>query len=251
LTDISISLIVFACVFGGAILGMFLNATLPEHHLSDRSKDVVKLGMGLVGTMAAMVLGLQLSSAKSAYDTQSTELTQVATKAILLDRALAHYGPGSDDLRGRLRSALTDALQRLWPEEGTKAGTISAEPILAESLYDKIQALRPEDELQRSTKATALSIAYELGQTRWLMIEQQANSVNGPLIAIVVLWLTIIFVSFGMFSPRNATVFFSLMICASAVSAAIFLILEMYSPYSGVIRLSSAPLRNALEHLGR
>ena len=78
--------IVFACVFGGALLGMVLRRALPAHHLSTDSKDVVKLGMGLVGTMAALALGLLLASAKSAYDAQADELRQMSATVLLLDR---------------------------------------------------------------------------------------------------------------------------------------------------------------------
>ena len=90
---IAIRLIVFACVFGGALFGMFLRGVLPERHLSADSKDTVRLGMGLIGTMTALVLGLLVASAKSYYDTQSSELTEMSAKIVLLDRVLAHYGP--------------------------------------------------------------------------------------------------------------------------------------------------------------
>ena len=88
--SIGISSIVFACVFGGALLGMFIRALLPQHHLSGETKDVVKLGMGIVATLSALVLGLLIASAKGSFDAQSTELTQMSAKVILLDRLLAH-----------------------------------------------------------------------------------------------------------------------------------------------------------------
>ena len=93
MSSIGISAIVFACVFGGAMFGVFLRAVLPEHHWNPESKDVVKLGMGLVATMCALILGLLVSSAKSYFDTQSSELTEMSSKIVMLDRLLAHYGP--------------------------------------------------------------------------------------------------------------------------------------------------------------
>jgi hypothetical protein len=93
MSSMAISSIVFACVFGGAMLGMFIRAILPQHHLRSDSKDVVKLGMGIVATLSALVLGLLIASAKGSYDAQSAELTQMSAKIILLDRLLAHYGP--------------------------------------------------------------------------------------------------------------------------------------------------------------
>jgi len=85
-----ISLIVFACTFGGALLGMSLRTVLPQQHLSTESKDVVKLGMGVIGTMTALVLSLLIASAKSSYETQRSELTAMSAKIAFLDRILAH-----------------------------------------------------------------------------------------------------------------------------------------------------------------
>src|ERR1700730_9534681 len=114
---IAIRLIVFACIFGSALLGMFLRAVLPEHHLSGDTKDTVRLGMGLIGTMAALVLGLLIASAKSFYDTQSSELTEMSAKIVLLDRVLAHYGPETKEARDLLHSAVARTLDRLWPKD--------------------------------------------------------------------------------------------------------------------------------------
>ena len=120
-----------------------------------------------------------------------------------------------------------------------------------EILYDKVQALSPKDDAQRSLQAEALSLVISLGQTRWLIAAQRANSVSVPLLAVLIFWLTIIFISFGLFAPRNATAIATLLVCALSVSGAIFLILEMYSPYAGLIHVSAAPLRAALAHLGQ
>src|SRR5262249_43513971 len=133
----------------------------------------------------------------------------------------------------------------------TSAGSAGAAPGSAEALYDKIQGLSPKDDKQRSLQAQAWSLVLSLGQMRWLMYEQGVTSVSTPLLVILVLWLTLIFGSFGLFAPANMTVITSMCICAISVSAAIFLILEMYAPFSGTIQLSSAPVRAALAHLGQ
>ena len=82
MSSIAVSSIVFACVFGGAILGMSIRAILPQPHLSPESKDVVKLGMALVGTSSALVLGLLIASAKGSYDAQSSELTLMSAGVV-------------------------------------------------------------------------------------------------------------------------------------------------------------------------
>jgi hypothetical protein len=251
MSSVAISSIAFACVFGGALLGIFLRSVLPQNHLSAESKDVVKLGMGLVATMAALVLGLLVAAAKSSYDTQNTELTEMSSKVALLDRVLAHYGPDTKKSRDQLHNSIAGLLDQMWSKDGT--GHFRAEPpsTSAEALYDNVRELSPGNDAQRSIQAEALSLVISLGQTRWLMYEQRTTSVSVPLLVALIFWLTIIFTSFGLFAPRNATVVASLFLSALAVSGSILLILEMYTPYAGLIRISSAPLRAALMQLGK
>jgi hypothetical protein len=246
----TVSLIVFACVFGGALLGILLHAVLPQHHLAADSKDIVKLGMGLVGTMAALVLGLLVASAKGSYDAQSAELTQLSASIALLDRGLALYGPETKEERALLRGTVMRILDQMWSKDGSSSSPTAA-PSGGEILYEKIQGLSPKNDTQRSLQGHALSIAVDIGKTRWLMYAQQATSVSMPLLVVLVVWLTAIFISFGLFAPFNATVVSSLLVSALSVSGAIFLILEMYAPYSGLIQISSAPLRATLAHLGQ
>lgn len=250
MSSIALALITFAVVFGGALLGIALRAVLPQSELNADSKDVVKLGVGLIATMAALVLGLLIASAKSSFDMQNSELTEMASRVVLLDRVLAHYGPETKEARDELRSSVVRSFN--WVSSKDTAGASQFEPAAnGEVLYDKIQGLSPKDDVQRSIQAQALSILVGLGQMRWLIAEQRISSVSTPLLLVLIFWLIIIFVSFGLFAPRNATVIVSLLVSALSVSGAIFLILEMYSPYAGLIRVSSAPLRAALTHLGR
>ena len=251
MSSIAISLIALACVFGAALLGIFLRAVLPEHHLSADSKHVVNLGMGLVATMAALVLGLLVSSAKNSFDTQSTELTEASAKIVLLDRVLAHYGPETKEVRDLVRSTVVRILDQMGSKDRTPHSQVETPSADPEVLLDKIQGLSPKDDRQRSLQTEALSIIMSLGQNRWLQYEQTTTAVSVPLLVVLVFWLSVIFVSFGLFAPRNATVVASLLICALSVSGAILLILEMYTPYAGLIEVSDAPLRCALAHLGQ
>jgi hypothetical protein len=252
MSSMAISLSVFACVFGGALFGRFLSRVLPKSHLEDASRDVVKLTMGLLATLTALVLGLLIASAKSSFDAQTADVTEMSAKVVLLDRVLANYGPEAKEVRDLLRGVVALNLDRLWPQERS---TTSGPPVPArfgsEVLYQRIQALSPTNETQRSLQAQATSLAMSLGETRWLMYAQAANSVSKPMLAILVFWLTMIFISFGLSAPRNLTVTSALLVCALSVSGAIFLILELYAPYGGLIAVSSAPLRNALMQLGQ
>jgi hypothetical protein len=249
--SITVSLIVLACVFGGALFGIFLHSVLPQHHLGADSKDIVKLGMGLVGTMAALVLGLLVASAKDSYDTQSAEMTQMAANIALLDRVLAHYGPEAAEARAMQRGVVNHMIELMWSKDGARPAPLAPRAAGGEILFDKIQGLSPKNDAQRSLHGQAVSLYMDLAKTRMLMSAQEAKKVSVPMLAVLSVWLTFIFISFGLFAPFNATVLSSLFVSALSVSGAVFLILEMYAPFSGIIEISSAPLRAALESLGK
>jgi hypothetical protein len=249
MTPAVIGWIAFACVFGGALLGTSLRQILPAHHLSVDSKDVIKLAMGLIATMSALVLALLIASAKSSYDSQRNELTQISANIILLDRGLAHYGPETRATRDLLRRYVVQMRDQLWPE-GQPNSEFGPTAALGESFYDNLEELSPQTEVQRSIKVEAQKLSVELGQTRWLLSEQRGSSIPMPFLVLLIFWVTIIFLSFGLFAPSNATVIAALLLCAISVSGAIFLILELDRPFGGLVKISDIPLRNAIAHLG-
>lgn len=255
MSSLTISLIVFASVFGGVLLGVLLRSRLPEHHLSADSKEVVKLAMGVLGTMTALVLGLLIASAKSSFDAQRTGVAQLAGNAVALDRTLAHYGPETKETREVLRASVADLIGRTWPHEGRPAGAAEATVPTAgrgEEVYERILALQPKTDAQRALQAQALKIAADTGQMRWSLYAQlHGRSIPVPFLVVLVFWLALILGSFGLFAPGNATALLSLAVCALAVSSAVFLILELDRPFTGMIQIPSDPLRSALEQLGR
>ena len=228
---IVIALIVFACVAGGALIGSLLSAVLPPQHLSNEAKDTVKVGMGLIGTMTAILLGLLIASAKTFFDTQNTELTEMSAKVILLDRILAHYGPETKEARDLLRSAISGTLDAMERKASSEHSGVATGAGGGEILADKIQELSPQNDAQRSLQNQALSVAIDLAKTRWLMLQQATSSVSPPLLVVVVFWLALIFCSFGLLAPRTPIVAATLGLCALSVSAAIFLVVDMYSPF--------------------
>jgi hypothetical protein len=250
MSSIAISSIVFGCVFGGAMVGMVLRAVLPKHYLSEDSKDAVKVGMGLVATMAALVLGLLVSSAKSSFDALSSEMTRVSSQIILLDRTLSMYGEEAKEARDLLRSSVARVVDRMESTKSANSAQLRASTREVDVLYERIQGLVPKDERQRSIQGRALGILISLQETRWLMYEQESTSISMPMLMILLSWLVTLFISFGLFSPVNGTGVTTLLVSALSVSGAILLILELYRPYEGMIRLSSAPLRAALMQLG-
>ena len=245
MSPITIGVVVFACVFGGALLGIFLHFLLPSRYLGSDSKETVQLGMALVATTVAVALGLLVASAKDFYDTQNCEVIQLAADVALLDKLLKYFGPESNEIRDHLRSSVAQMVNATWGRSSSDKTrfTLAAE---SETFIVRIQGLSSQSDSQRFLQSQASSMAIKLAQTRSLMLAQKASSVPMPLVAVLVFWLTLLFTSFGLFVHPNPMVLASLFASALAVCCAIFLILEMYQPYRGLVQVSSAPLRAAL-----
>lgn len=246
-----VGLLVFASLFGAALLGMRIRAWLPDHHLVPEAKDSVRVAMGTVATMAALVLGLLVASTKGTYDAERNESIQLAARIIYLDRVLAMYGPEGGVARSELKQATASMLGRMWPEEPRQKVVLEPNEKWSDQLPRTIYGLTPEDEVQRLLKEQAIEMVDDLGQTRWLLYEQAETSVSRAMLLVVILWLAMLFLSIGLFAPPNATVVMALMLSAVSVSGAIFLIMELDMPYGGLISISSQPMRLALEHLGQ
>jgi hypothetical protein len=249
MSALALSCLIFALALGGILLGAWLRRMLPEHHLSKDSQDVVRLGVGLIGTIAALVLGLLIAAAKSSFDTQSTQIRQITADIILLDNLLADYGPQARPIREQIRAVIGPFADQLWREkQATAAGRFESNAA-AERVYLEIQALSPQNELQRSLQSRAAQIATEVAQTRLLLFVETDTLIPAPFLAILVFWLVLIFASYSLFAGLNATVFTCLSLFAFSASCAIYLILELSRPFTGLMMISSASLRNALAPL--
>ncbi|HUM14971.1 MAG TPA: hypothetical protein VL086_04720 [Candidatus Nitrosotalea sp.] len=240
-------------MFGGALFGIGLQRLLPKHHLSKESQDVVKLGAGVIATVSALVLGLLVTSSKSSFDAMNTRITQASAIIIILDRVLADYGPESKNAREQLRRSTELTINKLWPEERPTATAVAAieRGGEVEAVRGELRQLAPQNDDQRQLFAQARELASDVSRSRWMLIEEAQNELPNTFLVVLVLWLTILFLSFGLFAPPNATVVTALLICACTMSAAIFLILEMNRPLDGFIKVSSAPVRKALKYLGK
>jgi hypothetical protein len=252
MSPFAIGLISAASIFGGALLGMGLQRLLPGHHLSKELQELVKLSAGSIATLTALVLGLLVSSAKSSFDATNTGIVQGSAKFILLDRTLARCGPETKAVREQLKRSLAAGIEKVWPTEKTGVPALTAFERAngLELVQNKLREVTPQNDAQRRDLAQAQQMVSDLNQTRWLLIEQAQSPLPLPLLLILVFWLVLLFVSFGLFAPRNATAFTVLLVGACAISAAIFLVLELNHPLDGVIKVTNAPMRNALHHLG-
>jgi hypothetical protein len=249
----AVAFLVLACLLAGAWLGFWFSTIVPEHHLSAHSKDSVKQTVAVLSTLTALVLGLVVGSAKSSYDAKGDALTAMAADIILLDRTLAQYGPETAEARRLLRDSTEAGIKAIWADEGIRFAAMEAAGAggVLEGIQRQIRGLSPQNESQRELKARAIEVAADLSKTRWLTLTRSGGSIPVPFLAVVVLWLALMFVGLGLLAARNATVVAAALAVALAVSAAIFLILELDTPYAGLITLSDAPLRLALQHLGR
>jgi len=246
-----IAAILFVCLVGIALLGRSVRSYLPEEHLSADSRDAVKLAMGLVATMTALLLGLLVSSAKGTYDTVRNEVTQMASKVAFLDRVLALYGPEAAAARSECRDAVADAVQRMWPGERGGSAQLAPNKQMGDAFYVAVHRLSPHDDSQRALKTEAVNLMVELGQLRSLLQAQAIPSVSRPLLIALVSWLVVIFFGFSLVAPPNATTTLALVASAFSVACAVFLILELDHPLAGLIRIPSEPMVNVLNQLAK
>jgi hypothetical protein len=242
-----VTTIIAVTLFVAVLLGIWLRSLLPQDHLSAESKDAVKVAMGMVATMTALLLGLLVSSAKAYYDTTRSEIVQMTTKLALLDRALTMYGPDATEARGKLRVAVREAIAGLWPEEG--AVRLAPDERADDAVYVAIHGLTPRDDVQRDLKAEAKTLATQLRELRMLLVAQSKPSVSTPMLVTVTCWLVMILAGFSLVAPRNATTTIALLAAVLSVVGAVFLVLELETPLSGIIRISSAPVQKVLGDL--
>ncbi|MEZ5504278.1 MAG: hypothetical protein R3E50_17075 [Halioglobus sp.] len=244
-----IALTMWAVVFGGALVGLWLQKVLPEHHLSPETKDVVRLSTALIATISALVLSLLVSSAKSSFDRFDNELTQNAAKVVMLDRALDEYGPPANDIRALLKAGYTRRIQQLFADTDTAASPLAITQ--EEDIDSRIYALAPQGLVQEGLKARAVGLNADINTTRALIHTQRYDSIPTDLLIVLGVWLSLIFTTFGLFAPRNAVVVGALLLCSISASGAVFLILEMNSPFTGLITISGAPMYDALHFLNQ
>lgn len=248
-----IGLIVLGCTYGGVLLGMRMRAALPDQHLSGDTRDTIKLGIGLVATVTALVLGLLTASAKSTFDALDATVKHTAAGLLSLDRTLARFGPEAAEIRSQLKKSVSQRVDTIWQRgQADKPGfdpAATAREI--EQLSASIHHLAPRTDEQRVLKTRAVTAAESLLDTRWIVVAGLTAPVPLAFLAVLVIWLSITFTTFGMLAPRSGTMLLVLFVCALSVSCAIFLVLEMGSPFDGLITVSRGPMDYALSHMNK
>ncbi|MGC2200088.1 MAG: hypothetical protein WA633_08085 [Stellaceae bacterium] len=253
MSSFAIASVVFGCSFGAALIGMVVHIKLPDHHLDTDSRDVVKLVVGLIATMSALVLSLLIASANSSYDRQSSELKALSANILLLDRTLKFYGPGAKAARDGLRDAIVQTHDRIWSREGVRPVNLDSRATQnsVNANIEQLLNLSPKTDAERMMQSRAVEESESIAQSRLAMFEQLGSSILWPFLTVLVFWICMLFLGFGLFTRFNATVTVALLVGALSVAGAIFLILELSEPYRGLMRISDEPLRNAMGQIDR
>ena len=241
-----IAIVVFVCLAGAVALGMTMSRRLAAHHLSSESRDTVKLALGLVATLAALLLGLLVSSAKGTFDAERGQVNALAAKIATLDRVLALYGAEADGARAELRVVIEGAIAQIWPTKEGAHSDLSFDAQRGEAIFRSIASLNPTSALQSDLKSRATGLAFELIEGRSMFVALSTGGISVPVLTLVIAWLFVILFGFSILAPRNAVAVTALIVSAVAVCGAVLLLLEFYTPFGGVIQIASDPLLAAL-----
>jgi hypothetical protein len=252
-SEIQTAALVCLSVLAGAGIGVAVRRLLPADHMSEQSRNIVNVAIGLVATLSALVLGLLVASAKSAFDTRNDEIKQSAARLVVLDRALRQYGPETKDIRALLQELTQRRIDHTWNrvQAGDHVGVVREDASSGEVIRNRLWQLTPTTEAQRWLHARALTLTAEIEEGRWLLVESDQSSIPRPFLVVLASWLAVIFAGLGLFSPRNATVYAVLFICAVSVSTAVLMILEMDQPFEGFLQVPAEPLVSAVEEMRR
>lgn len=247
MSAVAISLIVFCIIFSGALIGLFIRDILPRHQLNPDSKEVVKLSMGLVATLTALVLGLLVATARTSFDSKSTQIRQLTANFMLLDAMLDQYGGEARNARVQLRRMVPGLIEKVWVEDKGNEGLVPFQKAPeGEAFFREIQSLNPRSDALRILRDRIYQTVNEIAQTRLLLHAQTGNAIRTPFLVVMVFWLFALFASFGIFGRASILTIGALFVCALSVSGAVFLILELDRAFTGIMAISPEPMRNAL-----
>jgi hypothetical protein len=255
--------LVFVLLLAFAGIGVMLRPFLPEEHKAHETVQLVTLVIGMLVTFASLVLGLLTASAKSSFDTVGNDLRDYASELIQLDQQLRDYGRDADDTRALLRAYTAAVIASTWPAEPRPPGNYyPIEPAsnqlesvhlgqMLDSAGREIRHLAPQDEYHHRLADDILASFNQLGRERWKVIEEARAAISLPFFVTLTFWLIVIFLSFGLVAPRNALALVTILLGALSIASAVYVIVDLQTPLTGSLIISSHSMRDALAHLSR
>jgi hypothetical protein len=250
---VGVAVAVTIITFLGGALGLYLQKRLPDEHSVEKARDMIGAVMGLVTLLLALVLGTIVGSAYFFSATQQSELQALSAQAIQLDEALAQFGSEAKPLRDAWKGNLDKNLKLFWGGGEVDPGELHVSKAMASigALKGAIRSLDAKTPEQKEAVAGANAHLAQIEQTRLLMSLQLANPFSKPLLIVVVFWSFFLFCGFGLMSRLNATTLAALAFGAFAVGSAIFLILELSQPYTGLFKISPAALQETVDSIDK
>jgi hypothetical protein len=253
MTAEALALTVAGAVFAGGALGLILERHLPDHFTTGGPRDMIGAVSGLFTLLLALVLGLLIWTAYGVYSTQSTAVQTLAAKLLQMDLALANFGPEADGARTQLRQDLAATLDQIWnANQGDKEFAVKNFEVAIDNLEHKegyLQTLSPTTDAQKQALALASQAVDAIGQSRLQMSFALLSPISYPLVYIVVTWAVVLFCAYGLMSKISPMSYIALLFGAIGVGTAVYLILDLSGPYSGIFRASPAPLEQVLAHM--
>jgi hypothetical protein len=250
-TSIWIFLIAFVAILAGGAAGMMLRARLPSEQLNAETREMIRLGAGLLATLVAVLISLTIASAKSSYDSQDAHFRQLTSYVVEADQLLGKYGPEAAGIRKLMREAVPAAIDRIWREKAAaNQDTAFTDRSLAEQLYAAVGALSPKNDTQRSLRPRIEQAIAGMAQTRLLMFADGDTPVLMPFLLAMIFWLVVIFASFGLFVERGPVVYVALIVFALSIAVALFLVADLSRPFAGVMQVPREQLKHILAPLG-
>jgi hypothetical protein len=239
LTAVSVLLGTLIVILVGMCFGIFLRTNLPERYFTDKTADTVKLSAGVIATLAALTLGLLIASAKTSYDARVTQVRQLAAGMILSDRLLTLYGgEAAQTARVKLREVVPEVVNLIWSESTRHHGEKPFEAAAqSEEYVNAIYALNPQTDVQKGLRERIVATTLELAHARLSLFTQSGSLLPPPLLVVLAFWFAMLFAAYTMYAELNAITLIALSICAASVAGAMFLLVQMNNPFSGVMAI--------------
>ena len=242
-----ISIVAWALVFAAAMVGMWIGRRLPEGHRTEDSRNVVAISMGMVSTLTALVLGLLLSVANTSFRENQEQVMSTSSDLIRMEHLLRLYGPEADESRGLLQAYAHAMMDDVFPPEGRPRNVENEATLdLAAKAENRAALLVPGNDTQRWLQPHILDVSDKIIQEHFALVKQGLDAIPNALMMLMLLWLILLFASFGLFAPRHLTCIIVLLLSSGAASGAVLLIIELETPNYGFVHLTPEPLLHAI-----